>query len=66
MVKETLCSSCNIKITNLVGSVKFKCPGCVDSDICRCPHCRKIVSKYVCSKCGFTGPNWKWLKCLLL
>lgn len=57
MTKELNCNSCNVRITNLTGSVKFKCPKCGESDLVRCVHCRKIVAKYTCPSCNFTGPN---------
>ncbi|HZX12690.1 MAG TPA: zinc finger domain-containing protein [Candidatus Nanoarchaeia archaeon] len=57
MTRETFCSSCNIKITNLAGSVKFLCPSCGNAEIVRCPHCRKITTSYTCPSCEFTGPN---------
>ncbi|MBS3168770.1 RNA-binding protein [Candidatus Woesearchaeota archaeon] len=56
MTKELRCNSCSVKITNLTGSVTFKCPKCSDFDITRCTHCRKIVAKYICPKCNFEGP----------
>ncbi len=55
--KEKRCKSCNTKITNLFGSSVFKCPNCNKEEIIRCKHCRQIVAKYKCSKCGFEGPN---------
>ena len=57
MVKELRCTSCNVRITNIVGSAKFKCPKCGETDIIRCAHCRKIVTKYRCPKCEFSAPN---------
>ncbi len=57
MAKEMYCSSCSMKISNLGGSVRFKCPSCGNFEIVRCPHCRKIAAKYVCANCSFSGPN---------
>lgn len=57
MDKIKKCSSCNIELTNLVGSTSFKCPSCGKSDIFRCKHCREIGAKYTCSSCNFSGPN---------
>ncbi|MBI2148217.1 DUF1610 domain-containing protein [Candidatus Woesearchaeota archaeon] len=57
MATELTCTSCNVRITNLVGSVNFKCPKCGESEIVRCAHCRKIVAKYICPNCSFSGPN---------
>ena len=58
MVEKTLaCTSCKTKLTNMKGSTSFKCPSCGDFDIVRCHHCRGIGSKYICDKCGFSGPN---------
>lgn len=51
------CISCKTKITNLKGSAKFLCPQCRKYEIIRCEDCRKIVAKYTCPLCGFTGPN---------
>ncbi|HIH25182.1 RNA-binding protein [Candidatus Woesearchaeota archaeon] len=56
MTKELKCNSCSTRLTNLNGSVVFKCPKCNEHDLIRCTHCRKIVAKYECS-CGFSGPN---------
>ncbi|MEW6063285.1 MAG: zinc finger domain-containing protein [Nanoarchaeota archaeon] len=56
-MKESLCSSCRTRITNIKGSAIFKCPSCGEEEIIRCGHCRVIVAKYKCSKCGFIGPN---------
>jgi len=36
---------------------KAKCPKCGKQEIIRCPTCRKIVAKYTCPECNFTGPN---------
>ncbi|MFA4886831.1 MAG: zinc finger domain-containing protein [Candidatus Nanoarchaeia archaeon] len=57
MTKDLFCSSCQVKVTNLSGSVRFSCPSCSQSEIVRCPHCRKIIAKYTCPSCNFTGPN---------
>jgi len=51
------CVSCKNDVTNSPGSVTFKCPNCLKTDIVRCPKCRKDAAKYACSSCGFTGPN---------
>lgn len=51
------CISCKVKITNMEGTTKFPCPNCGKFEIVRCPHCRKIVSKYECPECKFEGPN---------
>jgi len=55
--EELKCSSCKKRITNISGSVKFKCPACGKTEIVRCKHCREIVAKYVCPECKFEGPN---------
>ncbi len=55
--KELICTSCKTKISNVKGSVIFKCPNCLDNEIVRCLHCRKISSKYSCSNCKYSGPN---------
>jgi len=52
-----ICSSCKTKVTNLKGTVKFKCPKCGKQEIIRCKTCRKTVAKYTCPECGFEGPN---------
>ncbi|MFC1697487.1 zinc finger domain-containing protein [Nanoarchaeota archaeon] len=57
MEKEIICLSCKVKLANLTGSVKFKCPKCGEFEIIRCKHCRDIVAKYKCAACGFEGPN---------
>ena len=51
------CISCHKRITNLSGTVQFKCPNCDKYEIIRCEHCRKVASKYKCAECGFEGPN---------
>ena len=56
MVSEQ-CTGCKVKISNVKGSTKFKCPGCGDYEIIRCFDCRKVGTKYKCPKCGFVGPN---------
>ena len=56
-MKEIVCTSCKTKLSNMSGSVRFKCPSCKDEEIIRCGHCRKISARYVCQKCGFNGPN---------
>ena len=50
------CTSCNKDVANLSGVVTFKCPNCGEEEIVRCPHCRKIATKYRCKKCEFEGP----------
>ena len=40
-----------------IGSVKFKCPKCGKTNISRSATDRKNVVKYICSECGFEGPN---------
>ena len=57
MANELTCTSCNVRITNLTGSVKFNCPKCNKFQIVRCTHCRKVISPYVCPSCNFKGPN---------
>ncbi len=54
--KATKCSSCNVDITNINGSVSFDCPSCGKVKIVRCKDCRNKSIKYNCS-CGFEGPN---------
>ncbi len=56
-MEELICSSCKKKISNSVGTAKFKCPNCGKMDIVRCKHCREIAAKYTCANCNFTGPN---------
>lgn len=47
----------NISVANDDGSVMFPCPQCGKEVVVRSKHSRQIVTKYVCSKCGFEGPN---------
>ncbi|MBS3166660.1 DUF1610 domain-containing protein [Candidatus Woesearchaeota archaeon] len=54
---DLICNSCKVPIANQRGVVKFKCPNCGDFVIIRCKHCRELGSKYLCQKCGFSGPN---------
>lgn len=46
------CTSCGRDVTKYV---EFKCPECGEK-IVRCDACRVLGRKYVCPKCGFTGP----------
>lgn len=39
------------------GSVSFPCPKCGESTVLRSFHERELATKYVCSRCGFEGPN---------
>ena len=57
MVNELICSSCKKRIVNMKGVAMFMCPKCGKQEIIRCPTCRKIVAKYTCPECNFTGPN---------
>ncbi|HLC56308.1 MAG TPA: zinc finger domain-containing protein [Candidatus Nanoarchaeia archaeon] len=54
---EMHCSSCKTQITNISGTVKFKCPSCGNTDLVRCTHCREIAARYKCESCEFSGPN---------
>ena len=54
---EKVCNSCKSRVLNIEGSTIFKCPKCGEEEIVRCAYCRKIAAKYICSKCGFSGPN---------
>jgi len=54
---ELICTSCKSKIANIKGSTRFLCPSCGKHEIIRCGHCRKIVAKYICPACSFSGPN---------
>ncbi|MFH1590861.1 MAG: zinc finger domain-containing protein [archaeon] len=45
------------KLTNVGGSVIFKCPKCGKSVIARSRHEREIAVRYTCPSCGFSGPN---------
>ena len=56
-MEKNVCSSCKKRITNIEGSVQFKCPKCGKSTITRCKNCREIAAKYKCHDCGFVGPN---------
>lgn len=50
------CISCGRNVTKYV---EFKCPTCEGEEkyiIVRCDACRILGRKYVCPKCGFTGP----------
>ncbi|MBI2108140.1 RNA-binding protein [Candidatus Woesearchaeota archaeon] len=57
MSEQIVCNSCKKRITNKAGTTMFPCPKCAGEEIVRCEHCREIVSRYACSKCGFIGPN---------
>lgn len=49
------CVSCKEEISSHPHSVQFKCPNC-DETIIRCGKCRKLMLKWTCPSCGFTGP----------
>lgn len=51
------CNSCKTAITNVQGTVRFKCPGCSKEDIIRCDRCRRFAARYKCFSCGLEGPN---------
>jgi len=55
MENEKTCSSCGVR---LIGkkSTFFLCPMCGKTEIGRCSNCRDQSVKYICAKCGFTGP----------
>ncbi|MFA5312548.1 MAG: zinc finger domain-containing protein [Methanomassiliicoccales archaeon] len=55
MQNEKICSSCGIRLTG-IGITFFKCPSCGQVEIGRCYNCRDQSVKYVCPKCGFSGP----------
>ncbi len=57
MAEDLICSSHNMKIANMSGSVTFMCPKCGKGKIVRSRHAREIAAKYTCPSCGFTGPN---------
>jgi predicted RNA-binding Zn-ribbon protein involved in translation (DUF1610 family) len=44
-------------VANTAGSVNFQCPKCRQTTILRSRNEREIAAKYMCSSCGFTGPN---------
>jgi len=54
---EKVCSTCKRKVTSDEGAVTFACPRCGKEHITRCTHCRKLATRYRCSKCDFFGPN---------
>lgn len=55
-MNDLKCISCKVKITNMVGSVRFQCPNCSKYEIVRCRRCREISSPYKCPECSFEGP----------
>ena len=57
MAEKKFCGATKVSITNDTSSVTFPCPNCGKEEIIRSGQARKIVAKYKCSKCGFTGPN---------
>ena len=50
------CTSCSRPMLPGGLSVKFQCPDCNDTTVCRCSKCRKFSRLYSCSDCGFEGP----------
>lgn len=57
MEVQKKCISMNVKIANDKGAVTFICPACGKHEIVRSSAARKVVAKYTCPECGFTGPN---------
>ncbi len=55
MQNEKICSSCGIRLTGK-GITFFPCPNCGQNEIGRCYNCRDQSVKYICPKCGFSGP----------
>jgi predicted RNA-binding Zn-ribbon protein involved in translation (DUF1610 family) len=45
------------RITNTLGTARFKCPSCGKHEIVRTRHMRQIAAKYKCPECNFEGPN---------
>jgi len=45
------------RITNTLGTARFKCPSCGKQEIVRTRHMRQVAAKYSCAECGFEGPN---------
>lgn len=54
---KTVDSASRKRITNTIGTTKFKCPACSKQEIVRSRHMRQIAAKYKCAACGFAGPN---------
>jgi len=50
------CISCKRDVSNMTGTVRFKCPNCGKYEIVRCIDCRINAVKYICPACGFEGP----------
>lgn len=46
-----------VALTNDNGATSFPCPSCGKTTIHRTRNSREICVKYVCSECGFVGPN---------
>ncbi len=49
-------TSTGTALANDIGATSFPCPQC-GTTIFRTRKDREIVIKYVCSSCGFEGPN---------
>ncbi|HII64667.1 TPA: RNA-binding protein [Candidatus Woesearchaeota archaeon] len=56
-MEKILDSASRKRITNTVGTARFKCPACGKHEIVRTRHMRQIAAKYACPGCGFEGPN---------
>jgi Zn-ribbon RNA-binding protein len=56
-MENIVCSSTKNKITNDIGSTRFKCPNCGEYEIIRSKKARELAIKYTCPGCGFEGPN---------
>ncbi|MBI5061624.1 MAG: RNA-binding protein [Candidatus Aenigmarchaeota archaeon] len=50
------CTSCGTSVDVDKIWVGFLCPSCEKEKIVRCSRCKKLVNRYKCPGCGFTGP----------
>jgi len=50
------CTSCGVSVDVDNIWVAFECPGCSKERIVRCSRCKKLINKYKCPGCGFSGP----------
>lgn len=56
LMEKIICSTCKTHVMARDNFVQFDCPECGEERIVRCRSCKNISNRYVCSKCGFSGP----------
>ncbi|HLD57338.1 MAG TPA: zinc finger domain-containing protein [archaeon] len=50
------CNSCGVSVAVDTSWIEFDCPSCGKEKIVRCGKCKRMINKYKCAGCGFSGP----------